>query len=316
MTDVLVVGSGSIGARHARNLTELGAKVTLTDPDGERATAVAADVGGRAVPFTPEVLAEWRAVVIASPTTLHARQASEALAAGAHVMVEKPVATNTDELGTIEMNAGRVMVAYNLRLHEACGRLMSLVEAGDVGDIASARLWFGSWLPDWRPNVDYRTTYSARADLGGGVLLDAIHEIDLLLWLGGDDATFTVDGAIVARVGPLEIDVEDTVRALLRHHDGWVADISLDYLSRAYRRGIEVVGTTATARLDWARGLVELETADGVTTWDATESVDASYEREAERFLSFVERGTPPPVDGMLGAKSLRLAEAIRARSR
>ena len=60
----------------------------------------------------------------------------------------------------------------------------SSTAAGSVGS-SSVRLWFGSWLPDWRPAVDYRPTYSARAELGGGVLLDAIHELDMLVWLLG-----------------------------------------------------------------------------------------------------------------------------------
>jgi predicted dehydrogenase len=206
------------------------------------------------------------------------------------------------------------MVGYNLRLHRPVEQLMELVHGGDVGDILSTRLWFGYWLPDWRPDTDYRSSYSARAALGGGVLLDAIHEIDLLVWLANGDA-FDVVGSVVARFGPLEIDVEDTVAALLRHHDGWVADLTLDYLSRAYRRGIEVVGSKATARFDWARQVVELEGPNGPRSWPATAPVADSYRREAERFLAFVD-GAPPVVGGVEAARSVRLADAIRAAAR
>ena len=315
MTEVLIVGCGSIGARHARNLARLGAAVTLTDPDGERAEHLARELGVSAIALDPTVLSRWPAVVIASPTSEHASQAGAALAAGARVLVEKPLAADSNDLGSIEAHGDRAMVGFNLRLHEPVEILMDIVETRRIGDIASARLWFGSWLPDWRPQTDYRMTYSARADLGGGILLDAIHELDLLLWLGGT-GEFTVEGAVVARVGTLEIDVEDTVRALLRHEDGWVADVSLDYLSRVYRRGIEVVGSLGTVRLDWARAVVELEFPDKAETWEASDPVDLSYEREAERFLSFVEDGRPPPVDGWLGGRSVRLAEQIRALSR
>jgi predicted dehydrogenase len=148
------------------------------------------------------------------------------------------------------------------------------------------------------------------------VLLDAIHEVDLLLWLAGDDDRFDVLSALLDRIGPLEIDVEDTVRALLRHADGWIAEIALDYLSRRYRRGVEVIGSRATARLDWARQTLELETADGVQTWAADAAVALSYVAEAERFLSFVQDGASPPVDGTRGLRSLVLAERIRAMAR
>src|SRR5947209_4960132 len=82
-------------------------------------------------------------------------------------------------------------------------RTVALVHAGKAGRVSAVRLWFGSWLPDWRPNVDYRTTYSARANLGGGVLLDAIHELDLCLWLLGGEPVDVI-GAVVGRFGPLE----------------------------------------------------------------------------------------------------------------
>ena len=314
MTSVLVVGSGSIGARHARNLASLGAEVFLADPDASRAAEVAAEVGATPVEFSSLMFAERDAVVVASPTGAHVAQASAALAAGARVLVEKPLVVTLDDFAAIEADAERIMVGYNLRLHQPIEQLMEMVHGGNVGDILNARLWFGFWLPDWRPGSDYRESYSARSALGGGVLLDAIHELDLLVWLANGDA-FDVVGAVVERLGPLEIDVEDTVAALLQHHDGWVADIALDYLSRSYRRGIEVVGTAGTARLDWARQVVELEGSDGVRSWPATTPVSASYEREAERFLAFVD-GAPPVVGGAEGAQSVRLADAIRSAAR
>ena len=180
------------------------------------------------------------------------------------MLVEKPLATGSDGLDDlVSAGKGRLMVGYNLRLHEPIRRLVDLVHGGRVGRVSSVRVWFGSWLPDWRPAVDYRTTYSARADLGGGVLFDAIHELDILVWLLGVEP-FDVVGAVVDRLGPLEIDVEDTVKAVLRHSSGVAAEVSLDYLSRRYRRGIEVVGDAATVRLDWARSVLEIEDGDGI----------------------------------------------------
>lgn len=305
---VLVLGAGSAGARHARLLADAGADVTVSDPDRARAEAT----GSATVPFDLDHLDGFDGIVVASPSSVHLDQARAALATGARVLVEKPLAPSTDGLDELVAAAGdRLMVGYNLRLHEPVQRVAALVGDGSVGTVSAVRLWFGAWLPDWRPDVDYRTTYSARADLGGGILLDAIHELDLLVWLAGDDA-FTVVGAVVARLGPLEIDVEDTVKALLRHDSGLVADVSLDYLSRRYRRGIEVIGDRATVRLDWARQVTEVEDSAGLTSEAASAPVQTSYQRQAERFLAFVTDGTPPPVDGAEGARSVRLADAIR----
>ena len=308
---VIVLGAGSIGARHAANLRRAGASVAIADPIEGRALAV---WGAEPVPFDLAGLGAYDGVVVASPTIYHREQTEAALAAGTRVMVEKPLDVSSRNVDRILTQADRVMVAYNLRLHRPVEDIVGWVHTGRVGRPLTVRLWFGFFLPNWRPTVDYRQTYSARAALGGGVLLDAIHELDLLVWLLGEQ--LEVEGAVVARVGELEIDTEDTVQAVLRHPEGTVATVSLDYLSRRYRRGIEVIGTEATARLDWARGVLELETEDGVESSPADMPVDRSYEREADAFLSFIRDHIPPPVDGRTGAASLRLADLIREAAR
>jgi predicted dehydrogenase len=305
---ILVLGAGSIGARHAGNLAAAGATVFISDPQADRAGSVP---GATAVPFDPSAMGGYDGVVVASPTSLHAEHALEAAAQVERVLVEKPLAATSREADSVAAQVGdRVMVGYNLRLHAPLERVMELAHGGSVGRILGVRLWFGSYLPDWRPATDYRASYSAQAALGGGVLLDAIHELDMLLWLLDD--RLEVAGAIVARAGDLEIDVEDTVKAVLRHADGAVVDISLDYVSRRYRRGIEVIGDAATVRLDWARNVLEVEDGSSVVTHDVSADVSRSYEREARTFLDWVAGRSAPPVDAVTGAKSVRLADEIR----
>jgi predicted dehydrogenase len=305
---VLVLGAGSAGTRHAAHLHALGASVTIADPDPARA----ATSGFPTRPFGLDDLDGEDGIVVASPTAFHLEQVRAAIATGAHVLVEKPLATSAVELDGLVADAGdRLMVAYNLRFFAPVAGLVDRVHQGACGAVSAARVWFGSWLPDWRPAVDYRSTYSARAALGGGVLLDAIHELDMLIWLFGD-AEFEVVGAVMDRLGPLEIDVDDTVRALLRHASGAAIEVSLDYLSRRYRRGIEVVGDRATVRLDWARQVSEIENADGVDAETVSTSVAMSYELQARRFLEFVRGEAPPPVGGAMGAASVALADRIR----
>ena len=305
--EVLVIGAGSIGSRHARNLAALGAHVEVTDPVLERADGIAEATARR---FDLDDLGDPDAIVVASPTHFHAQHLRAALATSARVLVEKPLALPDDDLDElVTASADRVMVGYNLRLHEPVVRLVEMIKAGRAGDLMAARLWAGNWLPDWRPTVDYRDTYSARRELGGGVLLDAIHELDEAVWLFGSD--LEVVGAVVDRVGPLEIDVEDTVHAILRTADGAPIDITLDYLSRRYRRGIEVVGTDATIRYDWSTTELTIESASGVERWQIDTPVARSYECEADRFVQFVVDGTPPPVAAPEGAASVQLAARI-----
>jgi len=309
--NLLVVGAGSSGSRHARNLVALGARVTAMDVEEERARAAPAteatalDLGGAG---------DFDGVVVATPTALHREQAMAALEGGAAVLVEKPLAASEDGLDDLVEAAGdRLTVGYNLRLHRPVERLRELLAAGHAGPVMHVRAWFGSHLPDWRPEVDYRTTYSARAAAGGGVLRDASHELDLLVWLFGPE--WTVEGAVTARRSGLEIEAEDVAVAVLRSADGVPALLGLDYVSRRYRRGLEIVGEDATLRLDWARGTLEIEDATGVAVEEAADSVEESYRREAAAFLDLVAGRAGPVVSAEEGAASVRLIARIEAAS-
>jgi predicted dehydrogenase len=307
---VLVMGAGSIGRRHCANLHAAGATVTVLDPDPERVRATVAAVAGVDGACGDRIPAGYDGVVVASPTVLHAAQTAAAVATGARVMVEKPLACRAADVPD-DILDGPVGVGYNLRFVAPLARLVDAVHRGDVGTIVGARVWFGSWLPGWRAG-DYRETYSARRALGGGVLLDAIHELDELVWLFGD-GEFDVAGASVSQLGDLEIDVEDSVHALLVHHCGAPVEVALDYLSRAYRRGIEVVGSDATLRYDWAREELVRETADDRTTESIVPSVDDAYIAEARAFLAWIAGGPPLPVGAADAMASLQLADRIRA---
>ena len=305
---LLVVGAGSSGVRHARNLVALGARVAAVDVDERRASAIPATEAPP--PFDLDRVDGFDGVVVATPTALHREQAMAALGGGAAVLVEKPLAASEDGLDDLVHAAGgRLTVGYNLRLHRPVERLRELLRAGRAGRVIHVRAWFGSHLPDWRPDVDYRNTYSAQAAFGGGVLRDASHELDLLVWLFG--AAWTVEGAVTARRSNLDIDVEDVAVAVLRSADGIPALLSLDYVSRRYRRGLEVVGEDATLRLDWARGTLEVEDANGVVVEDAGESVEESYRREAAAFLDLVAGRGEPLVSAAEGAVSVRLIARI-----
>ena len=310
---VLVAGAGSIGRRHCANLRAGGAAVTVLDPDAARVRATLAAVEGIDGAVGDEILDGYDGVVVASPTVLHAAQAAEAVATGARVLVEKPLAGCVADVPDTIVDE-RVCVGYNLRFVTPLVDLVEAVHRGEVGTIVSARVWFGSWLPGWRAG-DYRETYSAQQKLGGGVLLDAIHELDEIVWLFGDSG-FEVAGALVAQLGDLEIDVEDSVHALLVHHSGASVEVALDYLSRAYRRGIEVVGSDATIRYDWAREQLDLEGPEGRSTEPMAPCVDDAYVAEARAFLAWIAGGPALPVGAADALASLRLADQIRAFAR
>ena len=169
-----ILGLGSAGSRHARNLVELGHDVAGFDP-GDVPTP---DGMPR---FASQLRAiRWAdAVVVASPSARHAAQAIAALQERRHVLIEKPLASRLDEAAALRRAAavpGLVSaVAMNLRFHPALERLKALLDEQELGRPQLAEAVCGYDLRLWRPPSDYRESYSARSELGGGIVLDAVH---------------------------------------------------------------------------------------------------------------------------------------------
>jgi predicted dehydrogenase len=298
---VAVLGQGSIGRRHSGILRDLGCDLSTYDPATE--SSAASEEGA---------LDGADAAVVASPSNEHERQALLAIAAGLPVLVEKPLALDVAGADRIAAAAGQagvaVDVAMNLRHHR--GVLGVKAAIADLGGAVRASAWCGSWLPGWRPGTDYRASYSAQRALGGGVLLDAIHEIDYVLWLLGPARR---SAGMTAHASSLELDVEDVAHVHIEHESGALSSITLDYADRQYHRGCRVVGNEATVEWDWGRESVRVFGADGRCREEsAPADVAPTYVAQMERFLA-VARGEQPPLVGAAGARSaLEVVDAVR----
>jgi predicted dehydrogenase len=313
---LLVLGCGSIGRRHAANLQKLGAEVVVTDIRSELTEAVSTELGVAAVPDREDA-GDVDAVVVATPSAAHVGDLSWSLDRAGHVLVEKPLATTSASLAeavrAVEAHPNStVMVACNLRFTDGFRTMSDNV--GAIGRPVSFTARFGYDLAAWRPGVDYRTVYSAHRDMGGGIILDAIHEFDYILALAGPATD--VEG-VWSTSGSLEIDVEDCAEVVMRHKGGALSSLHLDYLSPVYRRSLTVVGTDGELAWDFAAGAVDLVTADGAATpllRHADQDRNVMYVREAEALLDSVAGKAPFEVGTFDdGAEACRAAlEALR----
>jgi len=306
---VAVCGFGSAGRRHVEDLRALGHVVLVVDPARQvlpESLCCAATL--------EEIIDDVEAVVVASPNRFHAEQSLLALERGRHVLVEKPLADDLDDAGrlvTAAASAGVTAgVAMNLRFHPGPATLKLLLDGGELGRPLHAAGWFGYDLRRWRPQLDYRQTYSAHAEQGGGIVLDAIHELDILQWLLGPARSVTGE---LGHVSALEIDVEDVALGVARFGGGVLASISLNYVDMAYRRGCLIAGTRATARWDWARGTVEVCGFAGERVLDAACDVRETYRLEVADFVRAVESGGQPRTSFSEGRAAVALAEALKA---
>ncbi len=250
---VLVVGAGSIGRRHMANLRGLGVrKLAATDTDAARLQTVIDELGARGFADLDEALRIFQpnVVFICTPPAFHIDQAWSALRSGADIFVEKPLSHLLDGVAAFKAEAdklGRVVqVGYNLRFNPGIQTLRRLVDEGVAGRILWARAEVAQYLPDWRPWQDYRQSYTARHELGGGVILDASHEIDYMLWLLGPPRELT---CMAGQVSGLDLNVEDCATILLRLRSGAQADIHMDFAQRTSSRSCVVAGDRA--RLEW-----------------------------------------------------------------
>tara|TARA_R100001143_G_scaffold63606_2_gene73912 strand:+ start:39207 stop:40202 length:996 start_codon:yes stop_codon:yes gene_type:complete len=239
---VLVIGCGSIGSRHSRLLKSL-CDVAVWDTDNGRAQALADTLNVNCF-SNFDAAKNWQpdGVVIAVPNEFHVSVALPWLGHVRSILVEKPLAatvTDAERLMTSIKGSGtKVYGACNMRFHPGVRMLKQGLES--IGTPLFARLHYGNSLPNMRPNSDYRKLYCASRVAGGGVILDAIHELDYIKWLLGPATMLT---AAAGRLSDLDIDVEDWACLTLCHESGPRTEIQLDYLRPYKRRGGEIVGS-------------------------------------------------------------------------
>lgn len=245
---LLVVGCGSIGRRHAGNAVNTAGigSIAVCDQNAELADEAAKLCDGTAFSDLDAAL-DWGpdAVIVAVPHRAHVPVAKAALSCGAAVLVEKPISDDPIAAADLVAHADALglplYTVCNMRFHAAVATLKQ--HLASVGKIHFARAHVGNYLPEMRPNADYRELYCANRDQGGGVVLDAIHEIDYLSWLLGPVNAVTADAG---NIGGLDIDVEDYAAMLMRHQSGARSEVHMDYLQRFKRRGCEIVGSDGT----------------------------------------------------------------------
>ena len=315
----LVVGGGSIGRRHLLNLRELGVgQLGLVETDCPRREAVTAESSATGFSRLQEGL-DWGPsfVVVATPTHLHAEQTLEIVRAGLPVFVEKPLSHTDDGIAEIaSMVASRKLcslVGCNMRFHPGPARVKKLLDESRVGKILFARIHTGSYLPEWRPGADYRQNYAARADTGGGCLLDCIHEIDLACWYLGEVQTVFCSAE---HLSSLEIDTEDVAILVCRHTSGAMSEIHLDYVQRTYERGCQIVGELGSIFWDFNARAVRWYNA-ATKEWTTYRQPDAwelnqMYLDEMRHFLQCLREGRPTVLPVADAAALMRVVFAAK----
>lgn len=296
---VCFVGVGSIAKRHIKNLRDVCRKRNINIAiDAVRRKAIslkdADEIGIRKV-YTnvSQIIEKYDAVFITNPTEFHLYALRDFHEISDCFFIEKPIASigQLAEAEKFELSGSKkYYVACPLRYNAV---IKYIKEQISVDDVIAARSISSSYLPDWRPGQDYRKTYSARKDLGGGVSIDLIHEWDYLTYLFGMPNEVQ---CLIGKNSTLEIDSDDHALYIGKYNgdlcgnsenSGKTVELHLDYYGRKTIREIMLFTKDETIVGDIANNEIHFLKAEEKIEFN--EERDDYQKRELEYFLDLVE---------------------------
>ena len=278
-------GMGSIGMRHARNLRAIleksGKKVEIHAFRSGKSGDLAEGLTEKSVANWQDLEPPYDAIFITNPTALHYKTLLLAEPLGRSFFIEKPVFHSSSVANELNASfAGRTIhVACPMRFHPIIEHLKTRLP----GKVLAARLLCSSYLPEWRKGQDYRTVYSARRELGGGVALDLIHELDYARWLFGEpEKVVRVSGKFSA----LETDCDDGA-AYIMTCGGRLVEVHLDYFGRKPRRELELFCEEDIFACDFLQRKITALVSGEIMTFQQEDI----YQKEMAYFIDLTERG-------------------------
>lgn len=255
---IAFVGMGSIGKRHLANVCELiesqGDTYTIdlyrSSLNRELPAEVTSLVSNQVL-CSDEVKENYDMVFITNPTSMHLHTALKFRDHTKAFFIEKPAFNTFDVDDSIIAKLDEIpsYVACPLHYNPV---LQYIKQNIDVNKVVSVRAISSSYLPDWRPGQDYRETYSAHSDLGGGVDIDLIHEWDYLTWIFGMPTTCY---GVFGKYSKLEIDSNDTALYVAKN-DHMTFELHLDYYGRKTQRSLDIFTVDDTIHCDIVEGSV------------------------------------------------------------
>lgn len=281
---ILIIGLGSIGKKHLAALKNIMPNAEIFALRSNRNT--------EKIPEVTNVysLNEINAIpmdfaIIANPTSLHKTTIESLIPYKFPLFIEKPLSSSMDINELIDKlidNGISTYVACNLRFLECIsfikGKLISMRDK----KLNEVNVYCGSYLPEWRPNINFRNSYSANAKLGGGVHIDLIHEIDYLYWLFGKPKEVK---RYFRSQSSLSIPSFDYANYIL-DYNGFCANIVLNYYRRDPKRSLELVFEDETWNIDLLKNQI---TCNNLTIFSSEQRISDTYQKQMEYFINCIK---------------------------
>ena len=324
MTDVLIAGYGSIGKRHLENFLQL-KDIQLTVYTKRNDLQLLKKKGIKVSNSLTECLKENPDIgVIANETSLHTPIAIKLAKEGLDLFLEKPLSNSLKDIEKLRAIVKKkkliTQMGCNLRFHPCIKKIKSLIEQEKIGKIISAQVQNCSYLPDFHRWEDYRKSYAARKDLGGGVILTQIHEIDYMYWFFEEVENVV---SISGKFSKLDVTAEDYVSSLLRFKNKVIGELHMDYFQRPSFRSCKIRGTKGEIYWDSDNNCVNIYNMNK-KRWetkfdsDFSNNLDtySSYVEELKHFLKCVKHRKETINNLEQGIATLKIALAIKKASK
>jgi len=329
---VLIVGFGSIGRRHANNILQnTNSKVMILS-------------NRKNIDFTEfhnyhlyknriQIYNNFECCIkekpsvafITNETSLHVDFALKLARMNVDLFIEKPLSNsmkNLISLGKIiNKNNLIVMVGCNFRFYPPIMKIKEIIDKKLLGKVISVQSENSSYLPDWHPKENYTKSYAARKELGGGVTLTQIHELDFLIYIFGKINSIC---SIVGKFSRLKVSADDICTCIMKSKNNAIIELHLDFFSKPYYKRLKIRGTKGTLiwnsddnniqyyginHRDWK--IIEIENNYKLTG----KKVNLMYVHELQYFLTCVQNRQTPMNNFYESVEILKTAINIKSRS-
>ena len=326
-THIGLIGGGNISETHARAAraipdVEIAA---IFGTNAEKASRLCREYGGKPFSNFNEFLAHrpMELVAIGSPSGLHAEQGIAAVRRGLHVLTEKPIDITLERADALIAEARKAQVQLGVFFQDRCKpdilMVKNAVDAGVLGNpiLVDARVkWYRP--PDYYSNSRWRGTWAL--DGGGALINQAVHTLDLMLWIFGEVKAVQA----ICKTALHAIETEDTLIAMLEFANGALGVLqATTSVFPGYPRRLELTGSEGTLIIEQDRLLgadVKNPAPDLLKRSEADKNPSSSspivsdargHQAILEDFLRAIRTNTKPQCDGQEGRRSLALVQAI-----
>jgi predicted dehydrogenase len=281
---VLIIGLGSIAKKHINVIRRIDNKAEILALRSKTSTDVVPGV--KNIFDFSEIPKDLSFVIVSNPTSEHYTTVINVLKLEKPLFLEKPSFSSINQAIEISNLAKEsqilIYTAFNFRFHPAIIWLKENIESYRVLEVQA---YCGSYLPNWRQGVDYRKNYSAKSELGGGVHLDLIHEIDYLIWILGKPLKSNL---FLNKVSDLEINSIDSATYILEY-DKKIVNIRLNYFRKDAKRTIEIVTDNSTLYVDLLKN--RIVDSNNEILFQSEEPVLETYFHQMNYFVNAITSG-------------------------